>query len=122
MIAPKICRAITGIREMLAPLPPRAPLRRADLTIDRAGRNLALGVSVSPLVDVRDAAVGRVIDFQDLTELRRMEDQVQRTERSATVGQLAAGVAHEIRNPLASISGSIELSARAARSATTIPP
>jgi two-component system sensor histidine kinase PilS (NtrC family) len=64
---------------------------------------------VSPLVDRNQSAIGRVINFQDLTELRRMEQQVRRTERLAVIGGLAAGVAHEIRNPLASISGSIEL-------------
>src|SRR6185436_19661440 len=52
---------------------------------------------------------GQVINFQDLTELRAMEASMRRAERLATVGQLAAGIAHEIRNPLASISGSVEL-------------
>jgi two-component system, NtrC family, sensor histidine kinase PilS len=53
--------------------------------------------------------VGRVIHFQDLTELRRMQLEVERAERLASVGRFAAGIAHEIRNPLASISGSIEM-------------
>jgi two-component system sensor histidine kinase PilS (NtrC family) len=50
-----------------------------------------------------------VLHFQDLTELRRMQLKVERAERLASIGRLAAGIAHEIRNPLASISGSMEM-------------
>ena len=81
-------------------------LRRADL---RFAADLTVGVTVSPLRDVKNQVIGRVVNFQDLTELRRLEAQSRRSERLAMIGQLAAGIAHEIRNPLASISGSIEL-------------
>ncbi len=88
----------------------KGELRRADLVIDNA---LTIGVTVSPLRDVRDQVIGRVVNFTDLTELRSLEQTMRRAERLATVGQLAAGIAHEIRNPLASISGSIQLLAGA---------
>ena len=89
---------------------PNGTLRRAEITAlrpDGAMRNL--GISAAPLADHAGRVIGRVIHFQDLTELRRMQLEVERAERLAGIGRLAAGIAHEIRNPLASISGSIEI-------------
>jgi len=73
------------------------------------GVNLHLGFSVSTLRDDKGRTRGRILIFQDLTGFKKMEDQVKRAERLAAIGQLAAGIAHEIRNPLASMSGSIQL-------------
>jgi two-component system sensor histidine kinase PilS (NtrC family) len=100
---------LPGLHARLDSVAPEGSLRRADLSIPIDGKTLVLGISVSPLRDQQDVVVGRVINFTDLSELRRMEQQVKHAERMATIGQLAAGIAHEIRNPLASMSGSIEL-------------
>ena len=71
--------------------------------------SIYLGISVSLLQDNRQKPSGLIFIFQDLTELKAMQEQMARADRLAAIGQLAAGVAHEIRNPLASISGSIQM-------------
>jgi two-component system sensor histidine kinase PilS (NtrC family) len=70
------------------------------------GRERTLGYATAPLAG---GVGGQVILFQDLTDLRQMEEAVRRADRLAVVGGLAAGLAHEIRNPLASMCGSIEV-------------
>ena len=98
---------IPGIAELLHPA---RSVRREELAfLDGAGKARRLGVTLSPLVDARDLQIGQIVTFQDLTELRAMEEAVTRQKRLAAIGRLAAGIAHEIRNPLAAISGSIEL-------------
>jgi two-component system sensor histidine kinase PilS (NtrC family) len=68
-----------------------------------------LGYSASRIVDRNNENLGLLIAFQDLTEFKTLEEQVKRSDRLAAVGRLASGLAHEIRNPLASISGSVQL-------------
>jgi two-component system sensor histidine kinase PilS (NtrC family) len=73
------------------------------------GATMTLGFSVSPLKNSEGEEIGIIFIFQDLTKMREMEEDLKRADRLAAIGTLAAGMAHEIRNPLASISGSIEI-------------
>jgi two-component system sensor histidine kinase PilS (NtrC family) len=75
----------------------------------RDGTRMTLGFSSSPLKDSSDREIGSILIFQDLTKFREMEEDLKRADRLAAIGALAAGMAHEVRNPLASISGSIEI-------------
>lgn len=76
---------------------------------DHSGNLRPLGYATSLVKDPQEKTLGLLVTFQDLTHLKQMEDQLKRADRLAAVGQLASGMAHEIRNPLASISGSIQL-------------
>jgi len=92
----------------LPPLP-EGPGRAEGDFVNGRGERLRLGYSAFPLRASGGEELGRAVIFQDLTQLRAMEEQVQRSERLADLGRVAAGLAHELRNPLASMSGSIEL-------------
>lgn len=85
------------------------PVRFEGDIAKRDGSKAILGFTASLLKDDADAVRGIILTFQDITRLIEMEEQIRRQERLATVGSLAAGIAHEIRNPLASLSGSIQM-------------
>ncbi len=88
--------------------------RTAPLRIERTWRHADgverfLGFSIAILRDSREDAIGIIISFQDLTGFRELQTSLQRMDRLADMGRLAADFAHEVRNPLASISGSIQV-------------
>ena len=66
-----------------------------------------LGISISPLRTGQNQMSGYVFNFQDLTELRRLEREVEVKERMAALGRLSAAIAHEIRQPLTAMSGAL---------------
>jgi len=73
------------------------------------GFAVRIGYSVSLLFSEKSEATGLIITFQDLTEIRSMEESVRRKDRLAAVGRVAAGLAHEIRNPLGAMRGAIQV-------------
>jgi signal transduction histidine kinase len=81
----------------------RNPLSRAELLLERAGGRgqSTIGFTLSPVRDENGCARGAAMIFRDLTPFERMDEQDRLRERLAALGQMAADLAHEIRNPLA---------------------
>ncbi len=75
----------------------------------RDGERIFLRFSISPLRLPDGDQKGQILFFQDMTEVKRIEKEMKKVEGLALIGELAAGIAHEIRNPMASISGSIQM-------------
>jgi two-component system sensor histidine kinase PilS (NtrC family) len=83
-------------------------VRREMIWRNPDGEPKFLGLSVAPLTR-NNETVGYVYNFQDVTKLKRLEQELQLKDRMAAIGRMAAAIAHEIRNPLASIAGSVKL-------------
>jgi len=108
-LADALPERLAPLRQVMArTLAERAPRSRVELPVRSAsGVELPLGISTNPLVH-HGEVTGVVAVFQDLTEVREMERHARRNQTLAEVGALAAGIAHELRNGLKPISGSVE--------------
>jgi two-component system sensor histidine kinase HydH len=73
--------------------------------VHHSGMSIPLSLSAAPLRDETGREIGSVLLLRDLREIRDLQEKVRRSEHFASLGRLAAGVAHEIRNPLSSIHG-----------------
>jgi two-component system sensor histidine kinase PilS (NtrC family) len=94
----------------LDPLPNAESQTHAEVRFDTAGTfRKTVRVRVAALNVPERGALGYVYAFDDLTEIRRLEREVRMQDRLAAVGRLAAAIAHEIRNPLTSIAGSVSM-------------
>ena len=74
-----------------------------------ADRTMILGYTAVPFTDLHGNSAGVIVNFKDLTTIKRMEEALKRADRLATLGELSARMAHEIRNPLAAMGGAVQL-------------
>jgi nitrogen-specific signal transduction histidine kinase len=92
---PAVIRVLSAAFEM-SHLPNRAELRLKDL-------NRVIGYTLSQVKDPSGAALGAVMFFKDLTQVEQLEERERLRDRLASLGEMAAGIAHELKNPLAGI-------------------
>jgi len=82
---------------------------RPEVSYQRGDSERHIGYSVTLLTDAEGTRTGFILIFQDLSDWRKLQDELQLRERLAAVGELASGIAHEVGNPLAAISGSVQM-------------
>lgn len=86
----------------------KGPLRRIQRKVRIGEIDRTFGISLTPML-LESGGQGYLLVFQDLTQIKLLEEQQKLAERMSSIGKMAAGVAHEIRNPLAAISGSMQV-------------
>jgi PAS domain S-box-containing protein len=114
----KSCAALFGESDIhqtvLETLRKKAPSARMEAMLERAGARLWFGYNTAVLVDRHGEALGVILSFSDLTEVKRLQEQIELRERLTALGEMSAGIAHELRNPMAVISGYLNLLAKKA--------
>lgn len=94
---------VAPISDMIAK---RTLVERAEFGYTtQSGKRIWLGLNMSPLKDSSNEVIGQILVFTDLTELKAFQSQKELRERLLTLGEMSAGIAHELRNPMAVISG-----------------
>ncbi len=90
----------------------KAPSARMETTLERPAGRMWLGYNTALLTDRQGEALGIILSFSDLTEVKRLQEQMELRERLIALGEMSAGIAHELRNPMAVISGYLNLLAK----------
>ncbi len=83
--------------------------RRFEIVLSSKRGPATLGFSIYPLIDPEGNGIGSLFIFQDLTSIKKMEKEIEKNRKLALMGEMSAVLAHELRSPLASISGSVKL-------------
>jgi two-component system sensor histidine kinase PilS (NtrC family) len=86
-----------------------ALVRQENESFEVGSEQRSIGFALTPLSTLDGKASGYTLIFQDLTEMKKLEAELRLKDRMAAVGELSAGIAHEIRNPLAAIAGSVQV-------------
>ncbi len=85
-------------------------IERGEISyVTPSGRKIWLGLTLSPLKDREGRTIGRILIFTDLTQLKALEAQMELRSRLSSLGEISAGIAHELRNPMAVIAGYTQL-------------
>jgi two-component system, NtrC family, sensor histidine kinase PilS len=100
---------IEGWNEAREQLASGSVVRKESETLGIPDGRLTVGFAVTHLSTLDGLSAGYTLIFQDLTEIKKMEAELRFKDRMAAVGELSAGIAHEIRNPLAAIAGSVQV-------------
>jgi two-component system sensor histidine kinase AtoS len=88
------------------------PSRRMETELVRQNDRIWLGFNTAHLMDRQGKSLGVILSFSDLTEVKRLQEQMELKERLTALGEMSAGIAHELRNPMAVIAGYLNLLAK----------